>query len=189
MFTIISLVFFMLFDSQKVIDSVGNIFPKRHQKLYHNLSTNLFDIVARYFGGVIITAAFAGVFAYLPLAIMGIPYALALAVIVAIFDVIPYIGATIAGFIVVMFILLTGNVPAAIFMALYFLVYQQIENNVVTPLVQKSTVKLSALAVLVALMIGGAVGGIIGTLLAIPAAAFIKATYSILKQEGYIKSE
>jgi predicted PurR-regulated permease PerM len=107
-------------------------------------------------------------------------------VTIAAFDLIPMVGATIGTIIVALVCLLSGNVTAAVVITGFIIIYQQIENNVVIPLVQKQTVKMSPLAILVALMIGGAIGGVIGTLLAIPAAAFIKVVYTAVKTEGFL---
>jgi predicted PurR-regulated permease PerM len=186
MITIITLSFFMLLDTQRVLASAGRIVPDKYQGLYKKLNRDLFSIVSKYFSGVVIIASIAGVSSLFPLYFTHAPFVLALALTVAVFDLIPMIGATIGTIIVAAACLLSGNLTAAITMTIFIIIYQQVENNVITPLVQKQTVKMSPLAILVALLIGGAVGGIIGTLLAIPAAAFIKVIFESLKAEGFI---
>lgn len=185
--TITTLTFFMLLDTESVISSVGGYIPSKYKHLYQKLSKDLFSIVSKYFTGVVIIATLAGCFVLIPLYLTKAPYVLALALTIAIFDLIPMVGATIGTIIVALVCLLSGNVTAAVAVTGFIIVYQQIENNVITPLVQKQTVKMSALAILVALLIGGAIGGVIGTLLAIPAAAFIKVVYQGFKDEGFIK--
>jgi predicted PurR-regulated permease PerM len=185
-FTIVTLAFFMLLDTKKVIQGMSQYIPSKYRKLYLKLNTDLFSIVSKYFAGVIIVASIAGGAALIPLYLTHAPYALALAVTIAAFDLIPMVGATIGTIIVALVCLLSGNVTAAVVITGFIIIYQQIENNVVIPLVQKQTVKMSPLAILVALMIGGAIGGVIGTLLAIPAAAFIKVVYSAVKAEGFL---
>lgn len=184
--TIVTLTFFMLLDTQAVLMKAGSIIPDKYQSLYQKLNRDLFSIVSKYFTGVVVIAAIAGVSVFIPLYLTNAPYALALAFTIAIFDLIPMIGATIGTIIVVLVCLLSGNLPAAVVITIFVVIYQQIENNVIIPLVQKQTVKMSPLAILVALLIGGAIWGIIGALLAIPAAAFIKVVFESLESEGFI---
>lgn len=184
--TITTLTFFMLLDTQTMMSNVGRFIAPKYRKFYNKLNTSLFTIVSKYFTGVIIVASLAGAAAFIPLYLTNAPYALALAFTIAIFDLIPMVGATIGTIIVALVCLLSGNVTAAVVITLFIIVYQQIENNVVIPLVQKQTVKMTPLAILIALLIGGAIGGVIGTLLAIPAAALIKVIYVEAKEEGYL---
>jgi predicted PurR-regulated permease PerM len=187
--TITTLTFFMLLDTGAMLKEVSKYIPVKYHGLYEKLTKDLFSIVSKYFSGVVIIATIAGVAALLPLYLTKAPYIMALALTIAIFDLIPMVGATIGTIIVVLVCLLSGNIVAAAGITAFIVVYQQIENNVITPLVQKQTVKMSALAILIALLIGGAIGGIIGTLLAIPAAAFIKVVYDALKEEKLIMAK
>jgi predicted PurR-regulated permease PerM len=186
--TVTTLTFFMLLDTKNMIKGVAAYVPKKYGALFQKLNNDLFTIVSKYFSGVIIVAAIAGTASFVPLFLLKAPYAMALALTIAIFDLIPMIGATIGSIIVIAVCLLAGQIPVAIFMTIYLIIYQQLENNVIIPLVQKQTVKMSPLAILVALLIGGAIGGIIGTLLAIPAAAFIKIVYTDLKDGAHLVS-
>lgn len=186
MITIITLTFFMLLDTQSMLGNVGRFVAPKYRSLYNKLSTSMFVIVSKYFTGVVIVASLAGAAAFVPLYLTHAPYALALAFTIAIFDLIPMVGATIGTIIVALVCLLSGNITAAVAITVFIVIYQQIENNVVIPLVQKQTVKMTPLAILIALLIGGAIGGVIGTLLAIPAAALIKVIYQEAKLEGYL---
>jgi predicted PurR-regulated permease PerM len=104
-----------------------------------------------------------------------VPYSLALAVFMAVFDIIPLIGATIGSIVVIgAAFLLTGS-TAGIAMFVIVMVYQQIENHVLQPLIYGRTVALSSLTVLLAVLIGGDALGLIGALLAIPIAGTLQA--------------
>jgi len=184
--TVITLMFFMLLDTKKALAAGSKIVPEKYHSVYHKLTVDLYGIVTKYFAGALMVAAIAGISTFVFLKILNIPYAASLSVIVAVFDLIPMIGATLGAIIVVLFSLLYGNITAAVILTIYFIIYQQVENNAIIPLVQKKTVKMSPLAVLIALMIGGAISGIVGALLAIPAAAFIKVAYDTFKSEGLI---
>jgi len=126
----------------------------------------------------------AGAGATFALLILGVPYAVALGLVVGIFDLIPLAGATIAAIIVSTVGFLHSTTAGGILVA-YFIVYQQIENQIIQPVVYGRTVKLSPLAVLVAVLAGAQLAGIVGALGAIPIAAAIQVVVlDILAQRG-----
>ena len=106
--------------------------------------------------------------------LLGSSYALGLAVIAGLLDMIPNIGAILAGFILVPVLWAEEGITAAIIMLVVLLVYQQIENNVVTPKVQGVAVNLSAFFIIVAVTLFGALLGVLGALTAVPLAAVIQ---------------
>jgi predicted PurR-regulated permease PerM len=187
--TITILAIFMLINPERVVKSVTSYIPKKHRQLVNKLDQAFSYLVPRYFGGVIIIALIVAVFTFIPLIILGIPYPLALSVTLFFFDLIPLIGATLGYAFIIIFCLLIGNQFAAVVLLIYILIYQLFEDNIIVPLIQQKTVKISPLSVLTALLIGSAVFGMIGALLAIPAAAMIKITYQALKDEGYLKTD
>ena len=113
----------------------------------------------------------AGVGAYIVMSILNIPFAVPLAVLVAFFDLIPLVGSTIAGVVVAIVAAIVGFPGKLIAWIIYLVVYQQIENNVIQPVVYRRTVAIHPLIVIVAVLIGGSLLGILGALLAIPIAA------------------
>jgi predicted PurR-regulated permease PerM len=110
------------------------------------------------------------------LLITHVPYAVALGLIVAILDLIPLAGATIAAIIVgtVAFI---HSVPAGIVVLAFFIVYQQVENHVLQPVVYGRTVQLSPLLVLISVLIGAQLAGVLGALAAIPVAGSLQVVF------------
>ena len=104
---------------------------------------------------------------------LGVPYAVALGLLVAILDLIPLAGATIAAIIVVT-VGFIHSVPAGIVLLIFFVVYQQIENHVIQPVVYSRTVQLSPLAVLISVLIGAQLAGVLGALAAIPVAGTLQ---------------
>ena len=123
--------------------------------------------------GNLFISLIAGVAAYIAMLIVGVPFALPLAVAVAVLDLIPLVGATLGAIICVIVAGAAGGWLAALILAIYFIVYQQVENNLIQTTVYSRTVALSPLAVLVASLCGAAVAGIVGVLLAIPVAATV----------------
>jgi predicted PurR-regulated permease PerM len=102
-----------------------------------------------------------------------VPYAVALGLLVAVLDLIPLAGATIAG-VVVVAVSLLHSVPAGIVVGIFFIVYQQLENHWLQPVIYGRTVQLSPLVVLIAVLVGAALAGILGALAAIPVAGSIQ---------------
>jgi predicted PurR-regulated permease PerM len=111
---------------------------------------------------------------------LGLPFPIVIAVITGFLDLIPQVGATVAAVILVA-VALTVSTPAAIAMLVIQLVYQQIENYIVYPLVYRRAVELSAFTTIVAVLIAGSLLGVVGAILAVPFAATIKI---ILREAG-----
>ena len=114
-----------------------------------------------------------GVSSTIVLLILDVPYAVALGLLVAILDLIPLVGATLAAIILTAVAFLT-SIPAGIIVLAFMIVYQQIENHLLQPLVYSRTVQLSPLAILIAVLIGAKIAGILGALAAIPVAGTIQ---------------
>ena len=126
----------------------------------------------------------AGAAATVALLVLGVPYAVALGLVVGIFDLIPLAGATIAA-VIVSTVGFLHSTTAGIVLVVYFVVYQQIENQIIQPVVYGRTVQLSPLAVLVAVLAGAQLAGVVGALGAIPIAAAIQVlVLDILAQRG-----
>jgi predicted PurR-regulated permease PerM len=127
--------------------------------------------VSGYVNGNLLTSLIAGVVAAVFLAILKVPYAAALGLLVFVLDLIPMLGATLAAVLVCGFVLVYGGVNPAIVTAIFFIIYQQIENNLLQPFVFSKTVKISPLIAGVAALFGAVLAGLIGALVAIPIAA------------------
>jgi predicted PurR-regulated permease PerM len=137
------------------------------------------DKVGAYMIGNIIISLFAGVSTFVCLELVGVPFALPLAVIVAIADLIPMIGASLGAVICVLVSVVTVDIwPESVIVLLFFIAYQQLENYLIAPRVMRNTTDLSAVAALLAALIGGAVLGLAGAVMAIPIAATAKVILS-----------
>jgi predicted PurR-regulated permease PerM len=132
------------------------------------------NAVGNYVGGAMVQATIAGVTAYVVLSILGVPFAGPLALVVALFDLIPVIGATLAAILVAIVTIFVNFPLALIVWAAYAIVYQQVENYVIQPQIQKRATKIEPFVVLVAVLFGSTLFGVIGAILAIPAAASIQ---------------
>jgi predicted PurR-regulated permease PerM len=131
--------------------------------------------VGGYVFGNLVISVICGTVTWLSLYVLGVPYSLALAVFMAVFDIIPLVGATIGSIVVIGAAFLLTGTTAGIAMFVIVMVYQQIENHVLQPLIYGRTVALSSLTVLLAVLVGGAALGLVGALLAIPIAGTLQA--------------
>src|SRR3954463_8176765 len=129
----------------------------------------------------LVAATVAGLSAYA----FGLPFPLVLAMITGFLDLIPQVGATVAGVILVL-VGLTVSTPVAIAMAVIQIIYQQVENYIVYPIVYRKAVELSGFTTIVAVLIAGALLGVVGAILAVPFAAVIKV---VLREAGRPRRE
>ena len=124
--------------------------------------------VSGYVGGALAQATIAGVASFTVLTILGVPAPLALAVLIAILDLIPLVGATVGAFLVALVTLFNDFPTVTIIWVIFAIVYQQFENYVVQPRIQRRAVQLDPFVIVVAALFGGTLLGIVGALLAIP---------------------
>ena len=171
--TIAFLTFFMLLEGPAWMERFYGLLPERSRDRWRSIGYDIYRTVGGYVTGNLLISVIAGISSTLVLLIMGVPYAVALGVLVAILDLIPLAGATLAAIIVgtVSFI---HSIPAGIVVIAFFIVYQQLENHVLQPLVYSRTVQLSPLAILISVLIGAKIAGILGALAAIPVAGTIQ---------------
>jgi predicted PurR-regulated permease PerM len=161
------LTFFMLLDGPRWIRAFLDVVPLRARPGWERIFAGIQRNVGGYVAGNLLISLVAGCVAGVTLVAMGVPYALPLAFLVAILDLVPLIGAGIAVAVVSLAALAEGFVPAIV-VAVVLLVYQQVENHVLQPMVYGRTVELSPLAVLVSVLVGAQLAGVLGALAAIP---------------------
>ncbi|MDX6635233.1 MAG: hypothetical protein QOF06_1436 [Solirubrobacterales bacterium] len=148
--------------------------PRHQAERIRRATDRIGTAVASYVGGALAQAAIAGIASFLMLTILGVPSPLPLAVIIALLDLIPLVGATI-GAVVVGVVTLFSDFPTdTIVWAIFAIAYQQFENYVVQPRIQSRAVSLDPFVVVIAALFGGTLLGVVGALLAIPSAAAIQ---------------
>jgi predicted PurR-regulated permease PerM len=172
--TVLVMTFFLLLDGRRLFDWViEELGP--HGPRARTIGEDVYRTVGGYVTGNFAISLVAGFTTYVVLTVLAVPFAVPLAVLMAFLDLIPLVGASIAGFVIAVVAALGGNFPAdVIIWMVFFVVYQQIENNVLQPLIYRRTVALHPLLVIVAILIGAALLGILGALLAIPVAGAIQ---------------
>jgi predicted PurR-regulated permease PerM len=149
-----------------------SLIPRSRRVRAELLTDEVFGRVGGFMLGNLLTSLISGVGTYIWLLIFGVPYAVLLSLVVALFDLIPMVGSTIAG-IIVSLVALTKGVPVGIATAGFYVVYRYLEDYLVNPRVMKHTVKVTPGLTIIATLIGGTLLGLIGALVAIPVAATI----------------
>ena len=135
---------------------------------------NMAGAVAGYVAGALTIALIAGVATFIVLTILGVPFAAPLAVIAGLFSLIPLVGATIAAVLIGLVTVFEDFPTVTIIWAVWAIVYQQFENHVIQPQIQKRTVNVQPFITIVAVLFGATLLGVLGALVAIPAAASIQ---------------
>ncbi|SDK83291.1 AI-2E family transporter [Nonomuraea jiangxiensis] len=171
--TVLILTLYFLASLRSITRTGYLLVPRSRRPRVQSLGDEILRRVGGYVAGNLIISLIAGVTTFFVLSILGVPYALALAIIVAVTDLIPLVGAGIGAAVATLTALFV-SLPVAIGCLVFFVVYQQVENYVIAPKVMKSSVDVPAAATIVAALIGGALLGVVGALLAIPVAAAIQ---------------
>jgi predicted PurR-regulated permease PerM len=171
--TIAFLTLFMLLEGPKWVERFYSLLPAEQQPRWRAIGQEVYRTVGGYVTGNLTISLIAGVVSTIVLSVVGVPYALALGLLVAILDLIPLAGATIAA-IAVSTVAFLDSTQSGIIVLVFFVLYQQLENHVLQPVVYGRTVQLSPLAVLIAVLIGAELAGVIGALAAIPVAGTIQ---------------
>jgi predicted PurR-regulated permease PerM len=171
--TVLGLMFFMLLEGPKWLETLWRVVPERRNAHARRLAGQMYRAVSGYVTGNLLTSLIAGLVTAAMLTIAGVPYAVPLGILVGILDLLPMVGATIASVVVITVALFT-SMTAAVVMLIFFVIYQQLENHVLQPLVYGKTVQISPLVVLVAVLLGAALDGMLGAIVAIPLAASLQ---------------
>jgi predicted PurR-regulated permease PerM len=171
--TIAFMTFFMLLEGPAWVERGYGLLPPASQPRWRAVGRDIYRTVGGYVTGNLLISLIAGVSTTIVLLIVGVPYAVALGLIVAILDLIPLAGATIAA-IIVGIVAFLHSIVAGIVVLVFFILYQQLENHLLQPVVYGRTVQLSPLAVLISVLIGAELAGVLGALGAIPVAGSLQ---------------
>ena len=171
--TVIVLVIYFLAAFDRIKENGYALVPRSRRQRVRLLTDEILGKVGAYMVGAIAIAVLAGVCTWVFAVVVGLAYPFALAVVVAVCDLIPQIGATL-GAVIVSLVGLADSLGTGIACIVFFLIYQQIENYLIYPNVMRRSVKVSDVAAVVAALLGGALFGVIGALVAIPMVAAIQ---------------
>jgi predicted PurR-regulated permease PerM len=172
--TILILTAFMLGSGGSWVAAGLRFLPEDRAKRLERVLARSAAAVRNYVAGALAQATIAGLLSYVVLSILGVPFAAPLAVIIFFLDLIPLIGATIGAVAVAIVTLFNDFPTATIIWVIWSIVYQQVENNLIQPQIQKRAVDINPFLVVVAVLFGAALLGVLGALVAVPVAASVQ---------------
>jgi predicted PurR-regulated permease PerM len=172
--TVLALTFFLLLHGERIAGWCLDQLPPERVPRARLLAGRIYHAVGGYVAGNLAISVVAGTVSFVTLTVLGVPFALPLSVLMGFLDLIPLVGATTGAVIVGIVTLFNGFPTSTIVWAVVQLVYQQVENNVLSPVIYRRTVEVSGLVTLIAVLIGGSLLGILGVIIAIPVAAAVQ---------------
>jgi predicted PurR-regulated permease PerM len=178
--TVLALTFFLLLDGRQQGDRLLERFEPQTAERLRRIATRIAGVVKAYVSVNLMLAIAAGVFTWLALEILGVDLAVTMGVIVGFLDLMPLIGFTIGGLFVAIVAAFHGFPTALIIWAVLFVIYQQLQDRVIQPLLYHRAVQIHPVVAIVAILVGAELVGVLGALLAIPTAA----TIGVLIDEG-----
>ena len=172
--TILTMTFFLLLNGRRMVSFLITRFGRHREERLHDVAERIYKSTSGYVAGALTITSINGILTFIVLTLLGVPFAVPLAVMMAFFGLIPLVGATIGGVLILIVTLFTDFPSATIIYGIFLLVYQQVENNVLQPFIFKKTVNVPPLTVIVAILAGSSVLGVVGALVAIPIAAALQ---------------
>jgi predicted PurR-regulated permease PerM len=174
MVTILILAAFMLANGRRWIEGWLAQMPTERAEPLRRVLDRSSRAVGSYVAGALAQATLAAVLAFLVLKLLGVPFAAPLAVLIFFLDLIPLIGATIGATLVGIVTLFENFPVATIVWVVWSILYQQVENNLVQPQIQKRAVNVQPFIVIVAVLFGAQLLGVLGAIIAVPVAATLQ---------------
>jgi predicted PurR-regulated permease PerM len=171
--TIVVLAYLLVLEGPRLVDGGLALLPPRRAERIRRVGADCARSVTGYITGNLLISVVCGVATFVVLWLTGVPYPGLIAAFVAIADLIPLVGATL-GAVVAAFAAFLHSIPAGIVAVVFFVVYQQVENHLLQPVILSRTVALNPLTVLVAILLAVELAGILGALLAIPVAGMVQ---------------
>lgn len=168
-------VFMLLFGPPIHEKGLALVAPAARRERYRELAGRMRGAVSGYVAGVLLVALIAGVVTTLLLLATGVPYFLPLGLLVMLLDIVPYVGNLAAGTILIATAYATTGLQTGTIVTVAFLVYMQVENHLVQPMVQRRTIEMNPLVIVLVMLIGTSLSGILGAIFALPVAGAVQA--------------
>ena len=172
--TVLVITLFLLLDGKRIAAFCFKQMTPEYERRARTIADDIYAAVGGYVIGAFSLALIAGVSTFVVLSILGVPFAIPLAVLMAFLDLIPMVGATAGGVLIAVAATFENFPTVLLAWVAFFVIYQQVENNFLQPIVYRKTVALAPLLVIVAVLMGGSLLGVLGALLAIPVAATVQ---------------
>lgn len=175
-FTALTILFYLLYDHDKVKRFVIGLLPEDKQKNVERIYINTEQKLSYWLRGQLLLMLIMGIIASIAFLLIGIEFAVPLGILVGVLDIIPVVGPLIA-FIPVVLIAAVSSPAKALIVAVFFVLLQQFESNFLVPKVMSKSVGLDPIAIIVALLIGSTLGDVVGAILAIPVGVIVMIIY------------
>jgi predicted PurR-regulated permease PerM len=170
--TVLVIVFYMTVEQNGTKKFIQSIAPIKYQPYLLQLIAKIQNKMGSWLRGQLLLSLIIGITTYIGLSILHVKYAMLLAILAGVFEIIPFIGPILAA-IPAVFFAATDSTIRAFITAGFYVVVQQLENNLLVPKVMQQTVGLNPLVVLIAVLIGARIAGFLGVVLAVPIAAIL----------------
>ncbi|HLF43237.1 MAG TPA: AI-2E family transporter [Acidimicrobiia bacterium] len=168
------LAIYILIDLERFKSNSLNITPPRHREETAFVAGEVSTAMGSFVRGQLLVSVIVGIASSLGMFLIDLPFWLIIGILAGFLNLIPFMGPVVGGALAALVALLNGNLRQAIWAVLIFVAIQQVDNHVITPLVQRARVNLSPLVIILALIIGGSVAGLLGVLVAVPMTAAIR---------------
>ena len=188
LFLVIVLSFYFAVQSTGVEDFIRLMTPAKHEKYATGLWVRAQKKIGQWMQGQLLLSLISGTITYLGLLILGVPYALLLAVIAAVMNLVPVFGSLIAGVFATIVAFSSGGLTLALIVAGLFVIINQFEGNLLYPLVVNKVVGIPPLLVILALLVGGSLAGFLGVVLSIPLAAAFREFLTDVEKNKHLKA-
>jgi predicted PurR-regulated permease PerM len=168
------LALYMLIDLRRGKALAVELTPPRHREEAVYVASAVATALGSFVRGQLLVAFIVGVASSIGLWLLGIPFWLIIGILAGILNLIPFAGPVVGGALAAIVALLDGSVGKALLAILVFTLIQQVDNHVITPLVQRARVQLSPMVIVLALIVGGSLAGLLGVLVAVPLTAAVR---------------
>ena len=180
LFGVIFVAVYLILNVRKAKANYLRMWPKRYRRDARELWDALDFSLSRYLSGLVLVAFIQGALSAVGLFILGVPYALALGIWVAITSIIPYLGAYL-GAMPAVILALFQSPTMAVLTVLLFLLIQTLEGNFLTPRIQGQTLQIPSVLIFLAVIAGGEIAGLLGVIFAVPFVAMVRVLFDFFR--------
>lgn len=166
--------FYMLLDATRFKLRAQALTPPRHRDEVTHVATQVTEAMGGFVRGQLVVAFIVGLLSSLGLYVLDLPFWLIIGIIAGLLNLIPFVGPFVGGALAALVALFNGSVSQALWAVGIFTAIQQLDNHVITPMIQRTRVNLSPLVIVLALLAGGSLAGLLGVLIAVPVTAAIR---------------
>lgn len=186
---------YMLLDGKRLPDAIVKLLPSSYEKETRHILHDMHETVRSYVNAQLLVAFFVGITSLIGLWIVGVDYAILLALFMMVTNIIPYVGPFL-GAVPAVIVAFIQDPIKVLWVIVVIIIVQQIESNVISPLIQGKSLKVHPLTIIIVLLVAGNLAGIIGMLIAVPFYAVAKTVvqnivriYKLREREQYLDKE